>query len=288
MAKKKSKDLLIGAHTSISGGAFNALSEGESIGATTIQIFTANQRRWEVKALEEAAIEKWHTGVAETGLQKIMSHASYLINPGAPNPINLEKSRAAFSKELGRCITLGISYLNFHPGAAIDDTEENCIKRIIETILELEEQAAGGPTRLLLESTAGQGSTIGWRFEQLAAIIEGVKGRVPLGVCIDTCHTFAAGYDMRTAEAWDRMVQEFDQVVGIEHLYAFHVNDSKNDIGTRKDRHANLGEGFIGMECFEAMMTHPATRELPKYLETPGGCESWIKEIKLLRKLADK
>ncbi len=278
--------LLLGAHTSAAGGAYNALLEGKEIGATTIQLFTANQKRWDGKPLDDAAIAEWKKTLKETGLSHIMSHDSYLINLGSPNPESLEKSRTAFQAEFHRCEQLGITYLNFHPGAALDDTPTKCLDRIVNSLLILEPLITKHSPRLLLETTAGQGSAVGWRFEELGYIIEKIGKRIPLGVCIDTCHIFAAGYDIRTAQGWEGTLKEFDQTIGIEHLYAFHINDSLKKLGTRVDRHAALGEGEIGLACFEFLMNDPRTRSLPKYLETPGGPPLWKKEIELLKELA--
>lgn len=276
-------DLLLGAHTSAAGGAFNALLAGKSIDATTIQLFTANQRRWDSRPLTQEEIDKWHTTLQETGLQKIMSHDSYLINLGAPDEENLRKSRKAFHEEIVRCQQLKISYLNFHPGAALKESEEQCLNKIVESLLQFEELLQKGDLRLLLEATAGQGSCVGCRFEQLAYIISKVKDRIPVGVCIDTCHIFVAGYDIRTEVSWDLTLKEFDRVIGLPHLYAFHLNDSAKGLGSRVDRHKPLGEGLIGMESFRFLMQDQRTRHLPKYLETPGGLELWEKEIKKLR-----
>lgn len=282
----KNEALLIGAHTSAAGGAYKALFEGQSIGATTIQLFTANQRRWDSKPLAPHDIEIWHRTLLETGLKQIMSHDSYLINLGAPDEENLHKSRLAFREEIKRCHQLQITYLNFHPGAAIKETPEHCLDLIVESLLELEPEIAAGETRLLLETTAGQGSAQGWRFEQLAYIISRVENRIPIGVCIDTCHIFVAGYEIRTPEGWNNTLEEFDRVIGLSNLYAFHINDSVKGLGSRVDRHRPLGEGTIGMESFNFLMNDPRTRQIPKYLETPGGVELWKKEIQVLRELA--
>ncbi len=283
---KNLKSSLIGAHTSAAGGAYHALLEGIEIGATTIQLFTANQRRWTSQPLEGEAITQWKTSLGETGLQKIMSHDSYLINLGAPDAVNLVKSRHAFREEVERCLTLGITYLNFHPGAALQFPVEDCLDRICDSLLEVEPLLKGSSLRLLLETTAGQGSAVGAKFEEIAFVINRVGHRVPVGVCIDTCHIFVAGYDIRTAEALDTTLKEFDRVVGLQHLYAFHLNDSVKDLGSRVDRHAPLGEGKIGLNCFQLLMQDPRTRELPKYLETPGGPPLWKKEISLLREFS--
>lgn len=278
--------LLLGAHTSAAGGAYKALLEGKEIGATTIQLFTANQKRWEGKALDEASIENWETTLKETGLTHIMSHDSYLINLGSPNPESLEKSRKTFKAEFDRCEQLGITYLNFHPGAALDDTPENCMDRIVESLQAFKPHITKKSPRLLLETTAGQGSAVGWRFEELAYILKRIDKHIPVGVCIDTCHIFVAGYDIRTPDAWDATLKEFDRIVGLNHLYAFHLNDSVKGLGSRVDRHKDLGEGLIGLPCFEFLMNDPRTRNLPKYLETPGGPPSWKKEIQMLKDFA--
>jgi deoxyribonuclease IV len=273
----------IGAHTSTVGGIHRALLEGQDIGATTIQLFTSNQKQWQGRPLTSEMIESWQKTLQETGLHHIMSHDSYLINLGGPRLEVLEKSRKAFSEEVERCVKLGIPYLNFHPGAALDGDVQECLDRIVESLLIVRPLLEQGTTRLLLETTAGQGTTVGHRFEHLAYIIERVKESVPIGVCIDTCHIFVAGYDVRTADAWEKTLSEFDQIVGLSFLYAFHLNDSVKGLGSRVDRHQPLGEGEIGWECFRFLMTDPRTRYLPKYLETPGRTELWKKEIQQLR-----
>lgn len=283
MSKTSAEDLLIGAHTSAQGGAHNALLEGQAIGATTIQFFTANQKTWHGKPIGEKEIELWQEAVKTTGITKTMSHDSYLINLGSPNKDGLHKSIKAFKDEIERCHKLKVSFLNFHPGAALDSTAEECLNQIVKSILELETTIHQGQTRLLIEATAGQGSSVGHKFEHLGYLVDKLHTKVPIGVCIDTCHIFAAGYDIRTKEGWDQTVKEFDKKVGLKHLYALHVNDSLKPFGSRKDRHAPLGEGEIGMPCFKAMMQHPDLRELPKYLETPDGPPLWEKEIQMLR-----
>jgi deoxyribonuclease-4 len=280
------ENLLIGAHTSTAGGIHYALLEGKEIGATTIQLFTSNQKQWQGRPLTPQIVENWQRTLQETDLCHIMSHDSYLINLGGPRPEILEKSRKAFYEEVERCVQLGITYLNFHPGAALDGDVQDCLDRIIESLLLVQPLLEKGKTRLLLETTAGQGTTVGHRFEHLAYIIEHVKEHIPIGICMDTCHLFVAGYDVRTPEAWKRTLSEFDQVVGLSFLYAFHLNDSLKELGSRVDRHQPLGEGQIGWECFRFLMTDPRTRHLPKYLETPGRTDLWKKEIQQLKELA--
>lgn len=278
------KKIWIGAHTSAAGGVYNAVYEGQSIGATTIQLFTSNQRQWHSHPLSQDDISHWEKALAETGMGEVMSHDSYLINLGSSNPEILQKSRKAFREEIQRCQALKIPYLTFHPGAATDSSEEACLKTIVESLLEMQDIA--GFTRLLIETTAGQGSSVGHRFEHLSTIIEQVGGKIPIGVTMDTCHVFAAGYDIRTAAGWEKTLQEFDKIVGLKYLNAFHLNDSMKDLGCRVDRHAPIGQGKIGLASFQFLMTDPRTFSLPKYLETPDGPELWKKEIALLKNMA--
>ncbi|MBA2369036.1 MAG: deoxyribonuclease IV [Candidatus Protochlamydia sp.] len=275
----------LGAHTSAAGGGYKALLEGKKIGATTIQFFTTNQKQWKGRQFVPEDIALWKKTLEETELNQLMSHDSYLINLGCPNEENLVKSRQAFSEEVVRSTQLGLHYLNFHPGASLTGDVQECLDLIVESLLQVQPYLEQGKTRLLLEATAGQGSSIGHRFEQLAYIINAVESRIPIGVCIDTCHIFVAGYDIRTEEAWDRTLKEFDKVIGLSHLYAFHLNDSLKDIGSKVDRHQPLGEGKIGWECFKFLMNDARTRHLPKYLETPGGPDLWEKEIQMLNGL---
>jgi deoxyribonuclease-4 len=280
---RKQDSLLIGAHTSASGGAFNALLEGKRIGATTIQLFTANQRRWDAKAISQEAIDQWNRTLQETGLSSIMSHDSYLINLGSPDAEMLHKSRTAFKEEIERCKALGVTFLNFHPGAALQSDVQQCLDTIVESLLAFEHLLEASPTTFLLETTAGQGSHVGYRFEQLAYILEKVENRIPIGVCIDTCHIFVAGYDIRTPQAWEATLTEFDKIIGLPLLRAFHLNDSVKGLGSRIDRHSALGKGLIGLECFKFLMNDSRTQKIPKYLETPDGPELWEKEIEMLK-----
>lgn len=279
------KKILIGAHTSAAGGAHLALYQGQEIGATTIQFFTSNQKQWNGRAITEEDLTLWKKAIDETGIHEMMSHDSYLINLGSPNPEILEKSRKAFRQELERCHLLNVTYLNFHPGSATTGTEEECLKTIAESLLQMEDLILNGKTKIVLETTAGQGTSVGHRFEHIGAIIREVEHKIPLGVCIDTCHIFAAGYDIRTTEGWKKTFEEFDQHIGMKYLSAFHLNDSMKDLGSRVDRHALIGQGKIGYESFRYLMKH---NDLPKYLETPEGPPVWKDEIKLLREYAQE
>lgn len=277
------EQLLIGAHTSTAGGVHNALIKGEEIGATTIQIFTSNQKQWTGRIFSDQDLALWKEHLLASGITNVMSHDSYLINLGSNKHELLAKSRKAFREEINRSLALDLTYMNFHPGSATGAPEEECLDRIAESLIILQPLLENKKTRLLIETTAGQGTTVGHRFEHLGYIIERVKGKVPIGVCIDTCHIFAAGYDIRNDAAWKKTLTEFDEKIGLKHLYAFHVNDSLQPFGSRKDRHANLGKGEIGLKCFETMMTHPKMRFIPKYLETPNGEVMWKDEIAMLR-----
>ncbi|MBQ8498880.1 deoxyribonuclease IV [Chlamydia sp.] len=276
---------LLGAHTSASGGLHNALYEGRDIGATTVQLFTANQRQWKRRSLTQSMIEQFQTAMDETSLSYIMSHAGYLNNPGAPNPEILEKTRTCMYQEIADCLALGISFVNFHPGAALSDSKENCLDRAISSFSQMAPLFATNPSLvILLETTAGQGSLIGSTFEELAYLVQGLKSQVPIGICLDTCHIFAAGYDISSSEGWEQVLKHFDDVIGLSFLRALHLNDSVFALGKNKDRHAPIGEGCIGEESFRFLMQDPRTQNLPKYLETPGGPDLWVKEIRYLKK----
>jgi deoxyribonuclease IV len=279
------KKILIGAHTSAAGGAPEALYEGKEIGATTIQLFTSNQKQWQGRTITAEEVELWERALAETGIREVMSHDSYLINLGSPDPEILRKSRQAFRDELKRCHLLKIPYLNFHPGAATSGTVEECLETIIDSLLGMEDLICKGKTKIVLETTAGQGTSVGHRFEQIGAILRETLPKIPVGVCIDTCHIFVAGYDIRTEAGWKKTLQEFDDAIGLQHLCAFHVNDSVKELGSHVDRHAPIGLGKIGAESFRFLMRH---NDLPKYLETPDGPTGWKTEIATLWKYAEE
>jgi deoxyribonuclease-4 len=278
-------ELLIGAHTSAAGGAYHALLQGQAIGATTVQLFTSNQKRWEGREIGKEELDLWEKTKETTGIHVVMSHDSYLINLGSPDPLILGKSQKSFTEELKRCHLLHINYLNFHPGAHTSGGRQECLDTIVKSLKEVASLAEKGKTRLLFETTAGQGSCVGYTFEEIGYLITETKNFLPVGVCIDTCHIFAAGYDIRTTEGVGKTVDLFERQIGLEHLYAFHLNDSKNPLGSRKDRHEQLGKGEIGIECFQAIMKHPKLRALPKYLETPDPAR-WPEEIQQLKAFA--
>jgi deoxyribonuclease-4 len=281
------KSLLIGAHTSAAGGSFNGLVHGQSIGANTVQIFTSNQKQWKPRTIPEDEIQKWNALKRETGINVVMSHDSYLINLGSVDPQLLDKSQQAFLEEIKRCHLLNIDYLNFHPGAYTKGAEEQCLEQIAKSLIACEKEVLKGQTLLLLEATAGQGTTVGYKFSHLGSIIKAVHKYIPIGVCIDTCHIFAAGYDIRTPNGWEKTLKAFDEEVGLKYLKALHLNDSIKPLGSRVDRHASIGQGEIGKEAFRYIVNHPDLSILPMYLETPNP-EIWAEEIHLLRSMVTK
>ncbi|NAW35040.1 deoxyribonuclease IV [Halomonas alimentaria] len=273
----------IGAHVSAAGGVDQAVERAVAIGANAFALFTKNQRQWRAKPLDEAVVTAFRDVCRRHGFGpgQILPHDSYLINLGHPEAEGLAKSRAAFLDEMQRCEQLGIDRLNFHPGSHLRKiSESDCLARIAESLNQVLAETDG--VTAVLENTAGQGSNLGWRFEQLAEIIEQVEDKSRVGVCIDTCHAFAAGYDLRTREATVAMLDEFDAVVGIEYLKGMHLNDAKSELGSRVDRHHSLGQGNIGSDCFSALMQDPRTDDMPLVLETIEPA-IWAEEIVWLR-----
>ncbi|MES9923866.1 MAG: deoxyribonuclease IV [Candidatus Thiodiazotropha endolucinida] len=259
----------VGAHVSASGGVENAPLNAQEIGARAFALFTKNQRQWRAKPLSEKSILAFRENLDGSGIspRHVLPHDSYLINLGHPETEGLEKSRAAFLDEMQRCEQLGLSLLNFHPGATLRKiSEEESLQRVADSINLVLEQTRG--VTAVIENTAGQGSTLGYRFEHLAAIIDAIEDKSRVGVCLDTCHTFVAGYDLRTGEACDKTFAEFDQVVGFQYLRGMHFNDSKPDLGARVDRHHSLGQGKLGWEVFRYIMHDPRFDDIPLVLET--------------------
>ncbi|MEA3543909.1 MAG: deoxyribonuclease IV [Thermodesulfobacteriota bacterium] len=276
----------IGAHVSAAGGVFNAPLNAVKIGATAFALFTKNQKQWKSSPLTEEVITKFKENCQEHQFKpkQILPHDSYLINLGHPETEKLEKSRAAFIDELQRCQQLGLIYLNFHPGTHLKQmTETDCLSRIAESINLALQQVAD--VTAVIENTAGQGSNLGYRFEHLAQIIEQVEDKTRVGVCLDTCHTFVSGYDLRGADACEKTFAEFEQVVGFQYLKGMHINDSKTPFGSRVDRHAPLGAGEIGWDCFKYIMADDRFDGIPMVLETTNP-ELWPEEIAELKRLA--
>lgn len=273
----------IGAHVSAAGGLENAAIRAHELEATAFALFTKNQRQWRAAPLTDEVIsnfkracEKYHYGPGQ-----ILPHDSYLINLGHPVEEALEKSREAFIDEMERCMQLGLTLLNFHPGSHLMQIpEEECLARIAQSINIALDKTEG--VTAVIENTAGQGSNLGFRFEHLAAIIDGVEDKSRVGVCIDTCHAFAAGYDLRTEEDCENTFAEFERIVGFEYLCGMHLNDAKSDFGSRVDRHNSLGEGNIGHTPFAWIMRDNRFDGIPLILETTNP-DIWAEEIAWLK-----
>ena len=277
----------IGAHVSAAGGVENAPANAHAIGATGFALFTKNQRQWVAAPLTAAQIDAFRKACDKYGYTpaQILPHDSYLINLGHPEREALEKSRAAFLDEMQRCEALGLDRLNFHPGSHLQKiSPERSLDLIAESINIALDKTRG--VTAVIENTAGQGSNLGFAFEHLAYLIERVEDKSRVGVCIDTCHAFAAGYDLRTAEACDKTFAELERVVGFGYLKGMHLNDAMKILGSRVDRHTPLGEGMIGMECFRYIMQDARFDGIPLILETPDE-QRWPEEIALLKSLAE-
>lgn len=273
----------IGAHVSAAGGVENAPKNAAEIGATAFALFTKNQRQWKAKPLTQKSIEAFKTNCNKYGFSpnQILPHDSYLINLGHPEADKLKKSREAFVDELRRCELLGLVYLNFHPGSTLGKTDtKTCLKTIADSINFAHERSQR--VIAVIENTAGQGSNLGFRFEHIAQIIEQVDNKRRVGVCIDTCHTFAAGYDIKTEDCFYRVFEDFEKIVGFNYLKGMHLNDSKKELGSRVDRHESLGGGFLGIDIFKRVMADERFDDIPLILETPDD-SLWKKEIELLK-----
>jgi deoxyribonuclease IV len=272
----------IGAHVSIAGGVDNAPLNAAAIGAKAFAMFTKNQRQWHGKPLETAQIDAFLQNMESSGYRPsdVLPHDSYLINLGNPDSDKRKQSLDAFIDELQRCQLLGLTCLNFHPGSHLRKiSEDECLTLISESMNRALDQVQG--VTAVIENTAGQGSNMGHTFEQIAQIIDKIEDKSRVGVCLDTCHTFVSGYDIRTFDTYRQTMDKFAQVVGIKYLRGMHLNDSKPDLGSRVDRHHSLGEGKIGLDTFRFIMNDPALEEIPLVLETIDST-IWEKEIKLL------
>lgn len=275
-----------GSHVSAAGGVANAPINAHKIGATAFALFTKNQRQWVSPPLTLAMIDEFRSTCKKYGFaaDQILPHDSYLINLGHPESEPLEKSREAFIEEMHRCEQLGLNRLNFHPGSHLKKvSEQECLNTIAESINIALDKSSG--VTAVIENTAGQGSNLGYRFEHLAHIIDRVEDKSRVGVCLDTCHTFASGYDLRTTEDCEATFAEFDKVVGFKYLRGMHLNDTQKLFHSRVDRHASIGDGVIGMPCFEYIAKDPRFDNMPLILETPEE-ERWADEIAKLKELA--
>lgn len=277
----------VGAHVSAGGGVENAPLNAHKIGAKAFAVFTKNQRQWRAKPLSARSIEAFNRNCADLGYapEQILPHDSYLINLGHPEADGLNKSREAFLDELQRCEQLGLRYLNFHPGSHLGKVPESeCLRRIAESINWALDKTRG--VTAVIENTAGQGGHVGYRFEHLAEIIDGVDDRSRIGVCLDTCHSYTAGYDIKSPAGYEETIRALDRIVGLRYLKGMHLNDCKKAMGSRVDRHESIGRGTLGVAPFRAIMKDPRMDNIPLILETPVD-SLWPEEIALLYRLQD-
>jgi len=278
--------VLIGAHVSIAGGLEKAFARGEEIGCTAMQIFTRNASRWQTKALAQSEIEAFRQARRNSTIAYVAVHDSYLINLASPDPALRARSIEAFIDEMTRCDQLGICDLVMHPGAHLGDGPTAGLNRLVSSFETIFKQAPV-TVRVLLENTAGQGTSLGARFEELAEVLE----RLPQGnlaICFDSCHAFAAGYDLGTAEAYTETMAEFDRLIGVERLALFHLNDSKKPLGSRVDRHDHVGQGKIGRAGFHVLLQDRRFSGIAKIIETPAGEDHCfdLENLRLLRELS--
>jgi deoxyribonuclease-4 len=262
---------ILGAHQSISGGYYKAVERAVECGCKCVQIFTKNNNQWRAKPITAEEAEKFQNALVEKAISHPIAHDSYLINLASPDLVLWKKSLAAFVEELCRAELLGIPYVVTHPGCFTEGDEKSGICRVIRALDEIHDQTQNLQAQCLLETTAGQGSSLGWRFEQLAAMLDGVKQPERLGICFDTCHVFAAGYSLGTKPEYMATMKSFDQTIGIERIKAFHLNDSRRECGSRVDRHEHIGRGHMGLEPFRLLLNDRRFRKIPMYLETPKG-----------------
>ena len=275
----------IGAHVSASGGVFNAPLNAAKIGADAFAMFVKNQRRWDAPPLSAEEIVAFKDALKQSGIraEHVLVHDSYLINLGHPREAERKKSLNAFVDEIRRCEALGLRLLNFHPGSHLNEiSAQVCLDNIAGSLNFAIANTSG--VKLVLENTAGQGSNLGYDFAQLAYVIDKISNKDRIGVCIDTCHAFAAGYDLRSPQAYERTMSEFDRAIGYKFLSGMHLNDTKNELSVRKDRHESLGRGFLGLAAFENIMNDPNIDEIPLILETIDD-SLWAEEIALLRSM---
>jgi len=274
----------IGCHVSVENGLEKAPARGHELGCEAIQIFTSNQMQWKGIPVSSETSEKFAAEQEQQQIHTVVAHDSYLVNLASPDAVKLALSRKAFIEEIQRSQALQIPYIVFHPGSHMGEGVDYALRKIAESLDAAIEQTPECYSMLLLEITAGQGTNVGNTFEELRKIIDYSVHPERLGVCFDTCHAFAAGYDLSTAEKYQETFKRFDDIIGLERLKCFHLNDSKKPLGSRVDRHANLGEGFLGWEVFKRIVNDERFVTLPMILETPGGDENFAKEIATLKK----
>ena len=277
-----------GAHMSIAGGMFNALTRAVTATCDTIQVFNKSNSQWKAKILSDKEVQQWFDAIDETGISVACSHSSYLINIASPKDDLSDKSRNSLIEEMQRCERLKIPNLVMHPGSHVGSGEEVGMDRIAENINKMyDEMGDSNQVTLALEATAGQGTNLGYKFEQLAYIIDKVEAKEKMGICLDSCHIFAAGYPLIDPKEYKKTMKSFDDIIGLDRLKIFHINDSKKEFGSKRDRHEHLGEGFLGLEAFRNIVNDKRLKKVPMILETPKEDDMLddIKNLKILRGL---
>ena len=259
----------LGAHESIAGGLYKAFDRAQSVGCDALQVFVKSNRSWAVKPLTEEDIARFKAKAEETGIQPVVAHTSYLLNLATSDDALWKRSCDMLTIELERCETLGVPWLVLHPGSHVGTGEEAGLARVAQALGKVHATTPGFHAQILLETTAGQGTNLGYRFEHLAWLLKHTPAGERLGVCLDTCHVFAAGYEFRTPDGYAATMEAFDRIIGLERLHAIHLNDSKGGLGSRKDRHEHIGKGHIGLEGFRHVLNDPRLAGLPGLLETP-------------------
>lgn len=278
--------MILGAHMSIAGGVDKAIERGASIDCDAIQIFVKNNNQWFAKEQNEEEIERFKKLKKETNIF-VFAHTGYLINLASPKEAVYEKSMESMLGEIIRCQKLDIPYLVLHPGSHLGTGEETGIKKIIKSLNKLFKETKKSTVKVLLETTSGQGTNLGYKFEHISEIIAGISEKTRTGVCFDTCHSFSAGYDIKSKDGYKKTMEEFDKIIGIKNLLAFHINDSKFPMGQKKDRHEHIGQGFLGLEAFENILNDKRFKNIPMVLETPKDedLKEDVENLKTLRSL---
>ena len=281
---------MFGDNMSIAGGLYKALERGGKINCRTIQIFTKNNNQWKAKKIPDKELLRFHSFYNKSRISPVVAHDSYLINLASPDPVLHRKSIDAFFIEMERCEKLGNSYLVFHPGAHVGSGEKAGLKKIAQSINLLLKKGKGFKVSLLLETTAGQGTTLGYKFDHLAEIIKMVRQKKSIGVCVDTCHIFAAGYDITTPKGYKKTFETFNKMIGLDKLKVIHLNDSRKELGSRVDRHEHIGKGFLGLKPFQFLVNDKRFVDIPKILETPKGpdLKEDVENLKVLKGLIKK
>ena len=277
----------LGAHMSIAGGFERAIERGKKVGCETVQIFSKSNNQWKAPPITDEQAKIFRKAVHDSGIGPVFSHTAYLINVGSPDKATFELSKQALKVEVERAGQLGLAFAVLHPGSHKETGEEACLKKIAETVAWVLDKTAGISVKVLYEIAAGQGACVGHRFEHLAELLRRTGNAQRTGICLDTCHLFAAGYDLRTKSAYEQTMTEFDRIIGLKRIEAIHLNDSKKELGSRVDRHEHIGKGQIGLEGFRCLVNDRRLARIPMVLETPKDeeCTEDVINLKVLRGL---